>query len=102
MRKSKNMGGEPIFIFKIEMPVSRGIFAHAIAGYFHESGGEFNPTMTKREGIQILKKGLRLNGVEGVDTNHWDGATIEFVKAYQDAYRASLKWLEKNYPYLSK
>lgn len=102
MRKSTNMGGQPIFLFTIEMPVSKFIFAKAIAGYYHESGGKLNPSSTKTDVLNILKKGLMLNGVEGINTEHWDGASMEFVADFQNAYDAAIEWIERNYPYLSK
>lgn len=102
MRKSTNMGGQPIFLFTIEMPVSKFIFAKAIAGYYHESGGKFNPSSTKTDVLNLLKQRLMFNGVEGISTEHWDGAPMEFVADFQNTYHAAIKWIELNYPYLSK
>lgn len=101
MRKSTNHGGEPIFVFKIEMPISKQIFAKAIAGHCHE-GGEFNPKWSKKEVLSILKERLTYNGVQGIYTDHWDGASEEFLSDYQNGYNAAIEWIEKNYPYLSK
>lgn len=100
MRKSKLSDGTPFFGISVEHFVTKHTFARAIASYFFRKEEKFDPKTNRRAVIEIVKKNLFFQGIEGESTDHWDGASEEFVKPFNDAYEAAITWIEKNYPYL--
>lgn len=102
MKKGHLINGKPFLEIKIEHFVTKMVFAKAIAGYHHHNHSPFNDKMTKTQAIKILKKGLYHEGNDGIYTDHWDGASEEFLFYFNTAYDKAKKWIDKNYPYLNQ
>lgn len=102
MRKSKLKDGIPFFGITVEHFVTKRVFANAIASYHWTYDKEFDPKMLKKQAMAILKKNLFLQGAEGLNTDHWDVASEDFLAPFQNAYEAAAKWIDKNYPYLNQ
>lgn len=98
---SKLTNGTPFFGIKIEHFVTKTVFAKAIASYCWLYKKEFDPNTKKRRAIEILKEQLFHQGQEGINTDHWDGASEDFIRPFNDAYENAIAWINKNYPYLN-
>lgn len=101
MRKSRLSNGIPFYGIKIEHFVSKDVFARAIGGHCYEENTSFDPNTPKKEAIRILKVQLFRHGIEGLYTEHWDGASEEFWAPFNNGYQVALVWIDKNFPYLS-
>jgi len=102
MTKGKLVDGDPFYIINISQYVTKAVFASALADYCWEGSEIFDPKMTRREGMRILKHRLEWAGRQGIDTTLWEGASEDFVQPHNDAYEAAIAWIETNYPYLNK
>lgn len=100
MIKSKLKDGTPFFGIKIELFVTKTVFANAIASYCWANREDFDTEMTKTTAMKILKDNLFQQGVGGLNRDQWDGASQEFVAPFEDNYKAAIEWIDKNYPYL--
>lgn len=102
MRKGQLKDGTAFLGIKIEHFVTRSTFAHAIASHYWTRNEDFNSRSSKRDVMKILETQLFHQGNEGLQRDHWDGASEEFVKPYQNTYEAACEWIDKNYPYLNQ
>lgn len=100
MRRSTLNDGTPFLGIKIEHFVTKTVFAKAIASHCWTYGEDFDPKTSKTDAMNILKKNLFHQGIEGLNIDNWDGASIEFQQPFKDAYESAIEWIEKNYPYL--
>lgn len=98
MRKSFNVGNDPILVFKIEVPVTLLTFAHRLAYAAFE--GKIINWNNKRHVIELLKGELVRYGRDSNELDRWDGASEEFWKPYQDTHDKAMTWIPKNYPHL--
>lgn len=100
MRKGVLEDGTPFFGVQIECFVSKTVFAKALTNHFWRRSQTIDSTLKKRDAFDILKVELFFNGIDGIDTSHWDGASEEFMRPFNDTYDAAIVWIEKHYPYL--
>jgi hypothetical protein len=99
MIKSKNVGGDNIFVITVQMPVASRHFIHRWAIYRH-NGGESIKNKRKKEVMEIIQKELVYYGISNEVTEKWDAASEEFWEKYLEGEKEANEWLMKNYPYL--
>ena len=101
MKKTFNKGGDAAFKIKTDHLVTLTVFCKALAEHCWNAGIDFNPKMSKTEGIKILKNSLFYNGIKGgEDLSRYEGASEEAVSGFENAYPLAKEWVLKNYPYL--
>lgn len=102
MRKGQLKNGMAFLGIVIEHYVTKSVFAGILADHCWTNNIEFDARMCKTAAKNILKKGLRYKGDEGIEKHTWEGAGEEFVQPFNDAYEAACEWIDKNYPYLNQ
>lgn len=100
MKKSKLVDGTPFYGIRVEHFVTKHVFARAMASYCWTYNKEFDINISKRQAMKLLKKQLFQQGIQGLYTDNWDGASEEYVSPFNDAYDKATAWVDNNYPYL--
>lgn len=102
MRKTHNKGGDPCLSIKTDHCVSAKHFAYALAHHCWIEGLSFDPKLSKKEAMGILKDMLYHHGINGeTDFTMYEGASAEAVAGFEDNYPLAMEWVQKNYPYLN-
>lgn len=97
-KKSKTVGGNNCYMITIKMPVSRGVFATALADHFVCSGDWVTEKLTRSRAFEILKNRLFFYGLNG----EYEEVPENIIEEHNELYRQAEIWITKNYPYLGE
>jgi hypothetical protein len=101
MKKTKLIGGTPIYKINVSHCVRASTFTIALLDYFYDRNEDFNKNITKKEAIVILKKQLNYFGIQGKSfDNIYEPANCEISVIRNKIYNEAYQWVIKKYPHL--
>lgn len=102
MKKGRLLSGAPFMVVRVEHLVTETSFATALADFYWCKSEPFDTLLSKSDARDILYRGLFHNGRKGVLSDGQLESAEDIGTEYNNAYKAAIDWVRKNYPFLQE